>query len=191
MNRFYAWTMDKAASPRAVWWLAFVSFLESSVFPIPPDVLLIPMVLATPTRWFRLAMVCTLSSVVGGYLGYAIGYFFMDTLGMAVVRAFDMEAGWEQLRPLVDQYGVWVIIAKGATPLPYKLITIAAGALHFNLGEFGLASFLSRGIRFFPIAFLLWKFGPSMRHLIETRFKQVLLGSLLVVLVVIAFVQWY
>lgn len=191
MNRFYAWTMEKAASPHAVWWLAFVSFLESSIFPIPPDVLLIPMVLAAPTRWFRLAMVCTLSSVVGGYAGYAIGYFFMDTLGMAIVRAFEMEAAWAQLQPLVDKYGVWVIIAKGATPLPYKLITIAAGALNFNLAEFGLASFLSRGIRFFPIAFLLWKFGPSMRHLIETRLKQVLLACLMIVVVIVAFVQWY
>lgn len=169
----YDWMMDKAAHRRAVWWLAIISFIESSVFPIPPDVMLIPMVIAAPTQWWRIAGICTISSVMGGYAGYAIGYFFMDSIGLAVLQVFHLTEKFHAFKPLVDQYGAWVIIVKGATPIPYKLITIAAGAFHFDLGEFTVSSIIARGMRFFLIAALLWKFGPPIRDFVEKRLKLV------------------
>ena len=182
LQKTYDWMMEKAAHRHAVWWLAFISFIESSVFPIPPDLMLIPMVLAAPTRWFRLAMVCTLSSVVGGYLGYAIGYYFMDSIGAAILAALHLTEKFDAFKPLVDEYGVWVIIIKGATPIPYKLITIAAGAFHFDLAHFSFASVIARGMRFFLVAVLLWRFGPPIRVFVERRLK--LVTTALVVLMV-------
>ncbi|MGE5516503.1 MAG: YqaA family protein [Bacteroidota bacterium] len=174
LKNVYDWMMAKAGHRHAVWWLAAISFIESSVFPIPPDLMLIPMVLAAPTRWFRLAMVCTLSSVIGGYLGYAIGYYFMDTVGAAILAAFHLTEKFAAFKPLVDEYGVWVIIVKGATPIPYKLITIAAGAFHFDLMHFTFASIIARGMRFLLVAVLLWKFGPPIREFVEKRLKLVM-----------------
>lgn len=174
LKNVYDWMMAKAGHRHAVWWLAAISFIESSVFPIPPDLMLIPMVLAAPTRWFRLAMVCTLSSVIGGYLGYAIGYYFMDTVGAAILAAFHLTEKFAAFKPLVDEYGVWVIIVKGATPIPYKLITIAAGAFHFDLMHFTFASIVARGMRFLLVAVLLWKFGPPIREFVEKRLKLVM-----------------
>ena len=182
LQKIYDWTMQKAQHRHAIWWLAAFSFIESSVFPIPPDVLLIPMVLAAPTRWFSLALVCTLSSVVGGFLGYAIGYYAMDTVGMKILIALHLAEKFEALKPIIDEYGVWMIIVKGATPIPYKLITIAAGAFHFDLIQFTFASFISRGIRFFLVAALLWKFGAPIRTFIEKRLTLVLFGGLLLIL---------
>ncbi|MGE5548802.1 MAG: YqaA family protein [Solirubrobacterales bacterium] len=185
LQRTYDWMMDRASHRHAVWWLAAVSFIESSFFPIPPDVMLIPMVLAAPTRWLRLAMVCTLASVAGGYLGYAIGYFFMDSVGMAILGAFGLVGKFEAFKPKVDEYGVWVIIVKGATPIPYKLITIAAGAFKFDLAKFTLASVIARAMRFLIEAALLWQFGPPIRAFVEGRLKLVMTAA--VVLVVAGF----
>ncbi|MBF0134268.1 MAG: DedA family protein [Magnetococcales bacterium] len=186
MQRLYAWAMAKAGHRYAEVWLALVSFIESSIFPIPPDVMLIPMVLASPGKWFRLALVCSLASVAGGYLGYAIGYFFMDTLGMRILEIFHLTEKFYAFKPLVDAYGVWVIIVKGATPIPYKLITIAAGAFHFDLLQFTFASFVARAMRFFIVAALLWKFGPTIRGFVEKRLKLVM--TAMVVLILAGFV---
>lgn len=185
LHKTYNWMMEKAAHRHAIWWLALISFIESSFFPIPPDLMLIPLVLASPSRWWRVALVCTLSSVAGGYLGYAIGYFFMDTVGVAILNLFHLTEKFEAFRPLVDQYGAWVIIVKGATPIPYKLITIAAGAFHFDLGQFTIASVVARAMRFFLIAALLWKFGPPIRDFVEKRLTLVMTAT--VVLIVIGF----
>lgn len=174
LQKTYDWTMEKAAHRHAIWWLALISFVESSFFPIPPDVMLVPLILAAPSRWFRIALVCTVSSVIGGFLGYAIGYYLMDSVGNAILGALHLREKFEALRPLVDEYGVWVIIVKGATPIPYKLITIAAGAFEFDLGKFAIASVIARGMRFFLIAALLWKFGPPIRAFIETRLTLVM-----------------
>ncbi len=169
LQKTYDWMMDKAAHRHAVWWLAAISFIESSFFPIPPDIMLIPLVLAAPTRWFRLAMICTASSVAGGYLGYAIGYFLMDSVGAAILSALHLTDKFQAFKPLVDEYGVWVIIVKGATPIPYKLITIAAGAFHFDLAHFTFASVVARGMRFLLVAALLWQFGTPIRDFVEKR----------------------
>lgn len=173
LKSLYDWMMAKAADRRAIWWLAAISFIESSFFPIPPDIMLIPMVLAAPSRWLFLAMVCTLSSVVGGYFGYAIGYFAMDSIGMIILGALHLTEKFHAFKPLVDEYGVWVILIKGMTPIPYKLITISAGAFHFDLLSFSFASVVSRGMRFLMVAALLWKFGPPVRVFVESRLKLV------------------
>ncbi|CAA7621596.1 YqaA family protein [Magnetospirillum sp. UT-4] len=189
LQKSYDWVMDKAGHRHAIWWLAAISFMESSFFPIPPDVMLIPLILAAPTRWFRIALVCTLSSVVGGYFGYAIGYFFMDTVGMAILAAFHLTEKFAAFKPLVDEYGAWVIIVKGATPIPYKLITIAAGAFHFDLAEFTFASFIARAMRFFLVAALLWKFGPPIRDFVEKRLKLVMTAMVLLIVAGFAVVK--
>jgi len=177
----YDWMMDKAAHRHAVWWLAAISFIESSFFPIPPDVMLIPMVLAAPTRWMPIAVMCTIASVAGGFLGYAIGFFLMDSVGMAILRALGAVDAFMGLKPVVDKWGVWFIIAKGMTPFPYKVVTIAAGAFKFNLAEFAVASVVARGMRFFLIAALLWKFGPPIRLFVEQRLKLVMTAALVLV----------
>ncbi|ACI98434.1 YqaA family protein [Rhodospirillum centenum] len=178
----YDWTMRLAAHPHALWALAAVSFAESSFFPIPPDVMLIPLVLACRERAFLLAGVCTLASVVGGYFGYAIGYFLFDGVGRHVFDAYGLMPAYEGLKGYFDQYGAWVIMIKGMTPIPYKLLTIASGALHFDLLEFTTASIISRSVRFFLVAALLWKFGEPIRAFVETRLT--LVTTLFVILLV-------
>jgi membrane protein YqaA with SNARE-associated domain len=146
-----------------------VAFAESSFFPIPPDVMLIPMVLANRDKAFRIALVCTVCSVLGGLLGYAIGYYFFETIGEWVVRTYGLQAGLEKFRAGFQEWGIWIILIKGLTPIPYKLVTIASGAAHFDLFTFVWASIVTRGIRFFLVAALLWKFGEPIRAFIEKR----------------------
>ena len=158
-----------AGHPRALPALGLISFLESSVFPIPPDALMIPMVLADRTRAFRIALVCTVCSVLGGLLGYAIGYYFFETVGAWVVKTYNLQSGLAAFRAGFEQYGIWIILIKGLTPIPYKLVTIASGAAHFDLFTFVWASIVTRGARFFIVAALLWKFGEPIRAFIEER----------------------
>lgn len=173
LQAIYGWMMDKASHRHALWWLAAISFIESSFFPIPPDIMLIPMVLAAPTRWWRLALVCTLASVVGGYLGYAIGYFLMEPVGLPILRFFHIDGKLPEFKAFVDRWGMAGIIIKGATPIPYKLVTIAAGAFDFDLAKFTVASVIARGMRFFLVAALLWKYGAPIRDFVEKRLKLV------------------
>ncbi|SEO27734.1 membrane protein YqaA, SNARE-associated domain [Rhodospirillales bacterium URHD0017] len=169
IRSLYDWVIRLAAHPRAIPALGVISFLESSVFPIPPDVMLIPMVLANRKKAFTIAAVCTVCSVLGGLLGYAIGYYFFETLGEWVVRTYHMETGLAAFRHGFEQYGIWIILIKGLTPIPYKLVTIASGAAHFDLFTFVWASIVTRGVRFFVVAALLWKFGEPIRTFIEKR----------------------
>ena len=171
--------MDKAGHDHAKGWLAAISFAESSFFPLPPDVMLIPMILANPSAWARLAGLCTASSVLGGFLGYAIGYLAMDSIGHWLFGMLGLLEKFEALRPWVDQYGVWLILIKGMTPIPYKLITISAGAFHFDLVSFAAASVVARGMRFYMVALLLWRFGEPMRQFIERRLTLVTTGAAL------------
>ncbi|MGE5475776.1 MAG: YqaA family protein [Bacteroidales bacterium] len=177
LQKTYDWAMEKAGHRHAVWWLAAISFIESSFFPIPPDLLLIPMVLAAPTCWFRLALICTLSSVVGGYVGYAIGFFLMEPVGIPILRFFGIEGKLPEFRQFVDHWGMVGIILKGLTPIPYKLVTIAAGAFDFDLVKFTIASIIARSMRFVLVAALLWKFGPPIRDFVEKRLKLVMAAA--------------
>jgi len=186
IHRFYARMIDIAAGPRALWAMLAVSFVESSVFPIPPDILLIPMILARPRQAWRLAALCTLASVAGGLLGYAIGYFLFDAIGRPVLELYHAMDRYDALRAGFDQWGVWIIILKGMTPIPYKLITIASGVAQFDLMAFIGASIVSRSLRFFLLAALLWWFGDAAREFIERRLM--LVTSAFAVLLVGGFV---
>ena len=169
LQRLYARTLEIAAGPNALAALLIVSFAESSFFPIPPDILLIPMILAQPQRAVRLAARCRRSSVAGGLLGYAIGYFLFDAIGRPILEYNHAMASYETLKAGFAEWGVWIIILKGMTPIPYKLITIASGVAHFDLAAFIGASIVSRSLRFFLVAALLWYFGETARRFIERR----------------------
>jgi membrane protein YqaA with SNARE-associated domain len=169
LRSLYNRVIALAESPQALWWLGLVSFVESSFFPIPPDALLIPMVLARPNRAWLIATVCTVASVAGGFLGYAIGYYFFATWGQSIIDFYGLEDGFAKFQQQFNDYGLWVILIKGLTPIPYKLVTIASGAAHFDLVVFGLASLLTRGARFFLVAALLRVYGDPIRNFIEER----------------------
>jgi len=178
LRSLYDKIMRLAGHPQAPWWLALIAFLESSVFPIPPDVLLIPLVLADRARAFRYAAICTLASVIGGWLGYAIGYWLFEAVGRQIIAFYHLGDQFAAFRDTFNQYGLWIILAKGATPFPYKLITITAGVTHFDLATFSVASVLTRGARFFLLAALLWYFGAPIRHFIERYLTWVTTGFL-------------
>ncbi len=161
--------MALAASRYATAALALVAFAESSFFPLPPDILLIPMILAQPRRAFLLAGLCTLMSVLGGFLGYAIGYFLFDAIGRPILEFYHAMGRYAALKQTFAEWGVWIIVIKGMTPIPYKFVTIASGVAHFDLVSFGLASLVSRSMRFFLLAALLWRFGEPVREFIERR----------------------
>jgi membrane protein YqaA with SNARE-associated domain len=169
LKRLYERTLALAAGPNALPALLIISFVESSFFPIPPDILLIPMILARPREAWRLAAYCTIASVAGGLLGYAIGYFLFDTLGRPILEFYHAMDRYDALKAGFDQWGTWIIIIKGMTPIPYKLITIASGVAHFDLASFIGASIISRSLRFFLVAVILWQFGDAARRFIERR----------------------
>ena len=169
LRRLYDRILEIAAGPHAVTVLACVAFAESSFFPLPPDALLIPMILARPHQAWRLAAICTVASVAGGLLGYAIGYFAFEAVGRPVLAFYHATDRYAALKAGFDQWGVWIILIKGLTPIPYKLITIASGVVHFDLAAFILASIVSRSFRFVLVAAVLWRFGAVARDFIERR----------------------
>lgn len=167
LRRVYDWILGFAEGPNALWALIAVAFAESSFFPIPPDVLLIPMALARRERAMLYALVATLASVVGGFLGYAIGYFLYETIGRAIVHFYGLEAAMASFQAVFDQRGWEIIVLKGMTPIPYKLITIASGIAHYDLGLFAAASVICRAMRFFLVAGLIQWFGAPVKAFIE------------------------
>ncbi|HVH78403.1 MAG TPA: YqaA family protein [Stellaceae bacterium] len=188
LQRIYDRTLAIAAGPNALWALVAVSFAESSFFPLPTDIRLIPMILARPREAWRLAAYCTLASVAGGLLGYAIGFYGFDFVGRPILEFYHAMDKYDALKAGFDRWGVWIIILKGMTPIPYKLVTIASGVAHFDLVAFVGASIISRSIRFFLIAALLWWFGPAVRDFIEKRlmlvtslFAAALVGGFLII----------
>ena len=161
--------MSLASHPHALWALAGVSFLESSVFPIPPDLLLIVMVLARKNNAILFASICTIASVTGGYFGYAIGAFLFDQIGQPILTFYGKADAYAAFSAYYNEWGGWIVAAGGITPLPYKVITIASGTTALDPVIFGIASVLSRGARFFLVAILLYYVGPSVRAFIEKR----------------------
>ncbi|MGC3937067.1 YqaA family protein [Roseobacter sp. EG26] len=182
LRKIYDWTLSKADHPQALWVLAFVSFIESSVFPIPPDVLMIPMIIARPSRAWRIAAVALVASVLGGLLGYAIGAFAMDTIGDPILASLGKTEAKVIFDERFNDKGFWAVLIAGMTPFPYKVITIMSGATGMNLTTFVATSILARGLRFFIVAFLLWKFGAPIREFIEKRLG--LMFTLFVILLV-------
>ncbi|MEM9583171.1 MAG: YqaA family protein [Pseudomonadota bacterium] len=169
MKRLYDWTMSLAAHPNALWALAFIAFIESSVFPIPPDLIMIPMIIAAPNRAFLIAGVCLAASVLGGLLGYAIGALAFDWLGQPILEALGKSDRMAEFNQRFNDLGFWAVLGAGITPFPYKVITIMSGWTGMPLATFITTSIIARGIRFFIIAGLLWKFGAPIKDFIEKR----------------------
>ena len=181
----YDWTLRLAGHRHADRYMAAVSFAESSFFPIPPDVMLVPMMLARREQAYRIALICTISSVLGGALGYAIGMFLRDSVGEWLIRAYGMGEGIRQFETLFRTYGAEIILLKGLTPIPFKLVTIASGIAAFNFPLFLLCATITRGARFFLIAFLLNRYGAPMQEFIEKRMN--LVGTLFLIALVAGF----
>jgi membrane protein YqaA with SNARE-associated domain len=169
LHRLYARVMALAASPNAAWWLALIAFAESSFFPIPPDALLVPMALARPRSAWKFAAICTGASVAGGALGYLIGFAVFDQVARPILNLYGYGAAYAAFQAKFQDYGLWIILIKGMTPIPYKIVTIAAGAARFDFWLFMMASVLTRGVRFFLVATLLHFFGDTVRDFIERR----------------------
>ena len=186
MRRIYDWMMRMAADRRAPWALALVSFIESSFFPIPPDVMLIPMVLSRREKAWWYATIATVASVFGGLLGYAIGYYFYDAVGLPILRFYGREHALDTFIEFVHTYGVPAVIIKGMTPIPFKVVTIAAGVAKMDLAAFIGASIVARAMRFYLVAALLYFFGDPIRVFIERRLT--LVTTVFVVLLVGGFV---
>ena len=169
LTRLYNRTLALAAAPHAPAWLAVIAFAESSFFPVPPDALLIPMVIARPRRAWALAALCTAASVAGGALGYFIGAELFDRLARPVLDFYGYGARVVAFEQLYARWGLWVILIKGLTPIPYKIVTIASGAAHFDFAVFMAASAVTRGARFFLLAGLLRRYGAPIRDFVERR----------------------
>ena len=188
IRRLYDWTMQLADHPRAMWALAVVAFVESSVFPIPPDVIMIPMILKRPDRAWAIAGVALAASVIGGLLGYAIGALAYEQIGQPILAAMGKADAMQAFNTRFNDFGFWAVLTAGMTPFPYKVITIMSGWTGMPLFTFIATSILARGLRFYIVAGLLWKFGAPIRDFIERRlglmfalFVAILLGGFYVV----------
>jgi len=183
LKRIYDWCIDSAHKPYALWIMGAVAFAESSFFPVPPDVMLIPMSLARPQRAWLYALVCTVGSVVGGILGYAIGALLYDSLGHWLINFYGLADKVDGFRAAYAHWGALIIIGKGLTPIPYKLVTIASGFAGYNIWLFVLCSIIARGLRFFIAALLLNRYGEWIRVRIEKHLALwVVLGIAVLVL---------
>lgn len=182
IRKLYAWAVNMAHKKYATWALAVVAFAESSFFPVPPDAMLVPMVLANRQNAWLFATVCTLASVAGGVLGYAIGAFLYETVGQWLMHLYHLEGKVDTFRQMYNHYGAAIILIKGLTPIPYKLVTIASGLAEYPLHWFILLSAVTRGARFFAIAGLLYKFGEPVREFIEKHLEKLSLVFLAVII---------
>ncbi len=169
LRSLYDRTMALADHPHALWWLAIVAFIESSVFPIPPDVLMTPMILARPSRAWLIALVALLASVAGGLLGYSIGAFFYEGIGQPILEAMGKADKMAEFNERFNDFGFWAVLIAGVTPFPYKVITIMSGWTGMPIMTFVATSLLARALRFFLVAELLWQFGAPVRDFIEKR----------------------
>ncbi len=170
LRRLYDWTLEQAARRDAMKVLACVSFIESSVFPIPPDVLLMPMVLAQRAKAWLIAFVCSVASVLGGAAGYAIGFFLFEAVGAPVLDFYGYLERFDDFSAAYNDWGWWIVAGAGFTPFPFKLVTIASGVTQLDFLVFIAASAVSRSSRFFLVAALLYYFGPPIRRFVERYF---------------------
>lgn len=178
MRRLYDATLRLAEGRHAMKALGGVSFTEASFFPVPPDPILIAIALSTPRRAMRAALWCTVMSVLGGLLGYAIGSGLYEWIGKPIIELYKLQGAFETFRQGFADYGAWIIVAKGLTPIPFKLVTIASGVADMNLLVFVIASALTRGARFFVVAWLFKTFGPQARAIMDRHFYKVFWGGL-------------
>ena len=171
LRKIYDWTLKKSKHPRATWFLAIISFAESSFFPIPPDIILIPMAIANRLKAWTYALICTLSSVAGGLFGYFIGYFFFNSIGILIVSYYSLDNQFSSFESYYKELGFWIVLGAGFTPFPFKFITIASGLFNLNIFLFVLVSLLARGLRFFLLAGLIKLFGEYIIKFIDKYFN--------------------
>jgi membrane protein YqaA with SNARE-associated domain len=181
LDRLYQWTLAKAAHRHAEYWLFVISFMESSFFPIPPHPLLGLMCLARPGKALRYGFICTAASVAGGIMGYAIGHFLFETVGQSVLEALNLTKSFPVAACYLREYGAEIILIKGATPIPFKLITITAGFIGLSMFTFLWSSILSRGFQFMLVGVLFWKFGAPIKAFLEKYLMLVSIGFLVTV----------
>jgi membrane protein YqaA with SNARE-associated domain len=187
LRRLYDWAVDAAHKPHAMWTMGTIAFAESSFFPVPPDVMLIPMALARPERAYLMAAWCTVASVAGGLVGYAIGALLYDSVGAWLIHLYGYGDKVDQFRAAYAQWGAWIILLKGLTPIPFKIVTITSGFAGYNLALFVLFSIITRGARFFLLAFLLHRYGEQARHIIEKRLGLwVTIGAAVIIIGIVA-----
>jgi len=171
LRSLYNWTLKKAEHKYSSWILSIVSFSESSFFPIPPDVLLIPMIIAKRTKAWTYALICTLSSVIGGVAGYAIGFFLFNSIGILIVEFYHLSNSFNTFENYYKEYGILIVLGAGFTPFPFKFITIASGVFSLNIFLFILTAFVARGLRFYLLTCLLFIFGEKIKILIDKYFN--------------------
>ncbi len=171
LKRTYNWTLEKAQHKNAKWYLSLISFAESSFFPIPPDILLIPMALASKAKAIFYAFICTFFSVLGGILGYAIGYFFFNSVGIYIVEFYHLKNSFSVFEDYYKEFGILIVLGAGITPFPYKFITISSGVFGLNIFLFIIVSIIGRGLRFYLIAILLYFFGEKIKLIIDKYFN--------------------
>ncbi len=186
LRNLYGWTMRLAEHPQALWWLAIIAFIEASVFPIPPDIIMIPMILARPSRAFLIATVALAASVIGGLAGYAIGALAFETIGQPILASLGKADAAAEFNTRFNDFGFWAVLIAGMTPFPYKVITIMSGWTGMPLATFIITSIAARGLRFFIVAGLLWKFGAPIRDFIEKR-----LGLMFILFIVLLLGSFY
>ena len=185
LRSLYNWTLKKAEHKYSSWVLSIVSFAESSFFPIPPDVLLIPMIIAKRTKAWTYALICTLSSVFGGVVGYAIGFFLFNSIGILIVEFYHLTNSFNTFENYYKEYGILIVLGAGFTPFPFKFITIASGVFNLNIFLFIFTAFIARGFRFYLLAILLFIFGEKIKFLIEKYFN--ILAVLFFILLIVSF----
>lgn len=186
-HHMYDAVLKLAARKDAMFYLFIISFAESSFFPIPPDVMMIPMILALPKKAWKIAALTTVASVIGGFFGYIIGYFFYDFIAEPILSFYGYLEQFDTFKNYYHKFGAWIVVIGGLTPFPYKVITITSGVVHLDLIVFGLASLVARGARFFIIAWLLYKFGNPIKNFIDKHLG--ILSVLFVVLLIGGFVM--
>lgn len=186
IRNLYNWVLHWSDSKYGTIALFLVAFIESSVFPVPPDVLLIALALGAPTKSFRFALVCTIGSVFGGMLGYLIGNVFFNVIGIKILEFYGFMDSFQQAKELYDKYDVWIVAIAGFTPIPYKVFTIASGVFDMDFLKFVLISFFSRGARFYIVAGLIWKFGPNIKKFIDKYLD--FLSILFIVILILGFI---
>jgi len=179
IRRSYDAIMNFASHPKAIWWLNFIAFIESSVFPFPPDPLFIAMILKQKEKAWAIALMCTISSVLGGIVGYYIGYGLYETVGLWVIETYGLESSFKNFQEQFASWGFWIIALKGLTPIPYKIVTISSGLAGFDFKSFLIASVIARGTRFFMLAGRLWYYGPAVRDYIDKNLYFVSTAGLL------------
>ena len=186
LRKLYDWTLNKANHPKAPWFLSFISFIESSFFPIPPDIILIPMIIANRFKAWWYAFICTASSVIGGIAGYCIGFFFYSTIGIMILKYYSLGDQFANFESLYNENGMWIVLGAGFTPFPFKFITIASGFFHLNIVLFIIMALIGRGSRFYLIAILLRIFGNWIKNFIDKYFN--LLAILFFILLIGSFI---